>query len=166
MGRKVDDRREAGFTMLELVVTIVILGILAAIAIPRFVGRNVFDERGYFDQVRTALRYGQKIAIAKRREVCVTVAAASVALTFNPVPGSGAPCAAFAAVNLPGSSDPYILPAPAGVAIVPPPVAVFKFDALGRPVTPGGALLPAQVVTVTGTAAFSVTVSANTGYVF
>lgn len=166
MGREVYLRGSAGFTMLELVVTIVILGILAAIAIPRFVGRNVFDERGYFDQVRSALRYGQKIAVAKRREVCVTVAAASVGLTFNPAPGSGAPCAGFAAVNLPGSSDPYTLQAPAGVAIVPPPVAVFKFDALGRPVTPAGALLPTQVLTVTGTAAFAVTVAANTGYVF
>ena len=76
--------------------------------------------------------------MAKRREVCVTLAAGSVALTYNPAPGAVAGCGGFAAVNLPGTTDPYALPAPAGVAIAPPAVPVFKFNALGQPVTPDG----------------------------
>ncbi|MBL8503273.1 MAG: prepilin-type N-terminal cleavage/methylation domain-containing protein [Rhodocyclaceae bacterium] len=159
-------RLHSGFTTVELITVIVVLGILAALGMPRLTARNVFDERGYFDQVRSALRYAQKTAVAKRREVCVTLAAGSVALTYNPAPGAVAGCGGFAAVNLPGTTDPYALPAPAGVAIAPPAVPVFKFNALGQPVTPAGVLLPAQVVTVTGTAAFAMTVAANTGYVF
>lgn len=64
--------RDTGFTMVELVVTLVIFGVLASIALPRFQDNAAFTERGISDQVLATLRYAQKLAITKRREVCVT----------------------------------------------------------------------------------------------
>lgn len=153
-----------GFTIVELVVVIIVLGILASLAAPRFAGRSAFDERGYFDQVRTSLRYAQKSAVAMRREVCVTFTAASVTLSYNPTVVPGAACAV--AVSQPGSADPYAIPAPAGVALAFPN-AVFRFNGLGQPVDNAtGAALPLQTITVTGTSARALTVQAETGYVF
>lgn len=54
--------------------TMVIVSVIAAMAVPRFFGTDVFQERGAADQVKAALRYAQKVAIAQRRPVSVTLA--------------------------------------------------------------------------------------------
>jgi MSHA pilin protein MshC len=64
-------RSNQGFTLTELVVSIVVAGILAATVVPRFTGENGFEGRGFRDQTAAALRYAQKSAIASRRLVCV-----------------------------------------------------------------------------------------------
>lgn len=157
-------RMHTGFTLVELVVTFVILGILAAFALPRFVSRSAFDERGFADQVVTVLRYGQKIAIAKRREVCVALTPVSINLAFNPSVNAGAAC--NTAVNLPGESAVYSVAVPANI-VLGFPNAVFRFNGLGQPVAdPGGGLLPDQTISMTGISARTVTVQAETGYVF
>jgi MSHA pilin protein MshC len=146
--------RATGFTTVELVVTLVIVGILAAIAFPRFQDNTAFTQRGFYDEVKAALRYAQKLAIAKRREVCVDFPPGQVVLTFNPTTVAGAACTG--AVNLPGQSAPYVVNVPTGIALVPS--ANFRFNALGQPA-------PAPVtVSLTGRA-LPITVIAETGYV-
>lgn len=41
-----------------------LLGILTAVALPRFFDRNTFQERAVFDDTLNALRYAQKLAVA------------------------------------------------------------------------------------------------------
>ena len=55
---------QRGFTLVELVAVLVILGIVAAVAAPRFVDTAVFTERGYADEIAASLRYARRIAIA------------------------------------------------------------------------------------------------------
>ena len=78
-----------GFTVVELVVTIVILGILAAIAVPRFVGRDTFASRAFFDQATETVRYAQKVSVAWRKPVHVCVTANSIAARTDACPGGG-----------------------------------------------------------------------------
>jgi MSHA pilin protein MshC len=66
---------QRGFTLVELITVIVIIGILAVAAAPRFFDNNVFQARGAADQVIAALRYGQKVAIAQHRDVAVNISA-------------------------------------------------------------------------------------------
>ena len=37
--------KQRGFTIVELIMVIVILGIISAVAVPRYFDRKVFDER-------------------------------------------------------------------------------------------------------------------------
>jgi len=66
-------RLAGGYTVIELVVVIVILGIVAAIAGPRFFDTKVFSERGYADEVASAMRYSQKIAVGSGCNVQLTI---------------------------------------------------------------------------------------------
>lgn len=146
-------RRESGFTVTELVATMVIIGVLAAVAIPRFITQAEFDAFGFAEQTRAALRYAHKSAIAKRRQVCVDVVANQlslrVATTFR-----AASCDETL-VN-PADGNAYMQTAPRGVTISS---ASFSFDELGRP----GA---ATALSIAGGALTQVvTVEAETGYV-
>lgn len=64
-------RRQPGFTIIELIVTMVLIGILAVVVLPRFDLLKGFDEIGYRDKVRATLEYARKSAVAQRRYVCV-----------------------------------------------------------------------------------------------
>lgn len=70
--------KQPGFTLVELVATILLIGILVATVVPRFFGTHGFEERGFYDEAKAALRYAQKTAIAQRRHVCVIFAVKSV----------------------------------------------------------------------------------------
>ncbi len=73
--------RECAYTIVELVLVIVIIGILGSIAGPRFFDNTAFDERAYSDELAASLRYAQKVAVASGCHVRVDVAVGSYALT-------------------------------------------------------------------------------------
>lgn len=70
-------QRQSGFTMIELIMVIVILGILAAIAMPRFIDLSSDAKRSAVDGVAGAAAS----AMAVNYAACVTV---SHAATANP----------------------------------------------------------------------------------
>lgn len=138
---------QGGFTLTELIMTIVIIGVLAAVVAPRFADNDVFQSRGFSDQVQASLRYAQKVAIAQRHYVCVAFTASQLALTVGSTPACGV------ALNLPAGSVNYIN-APSGITISPVPVN-FYFDSLGKP-----SMGTSGVIGTT-----TITVEAETGYV-
>jgi MSHA pilin protein MshC len=144
---------ERGFTLVELIVVMVVIGILAITAIPRFASRGDFDARGFFDATLAILRYAQKSAVAERRTVCVSFGAAAVSLTVSSAFGG----ACDTPLTGPNGVAPYALAAPAGVGFAPLP-ANFSF-------LPSGAASLGQTFGVTGMTGTTITVAATTGYV-
>jgi prepilin-type N-terminal cleavage/methylation domain-containing protein len=65
-------RKNGGFTLVELIVILVVIGILAVFLLPNMRTMSAFKERGDYDRVVSALQYARKAAIAQRRYVCVS----------------------------------------------------------------------------------------------
>ena len=144
---------DTGFTMTELVVAIVVTGVLAAMAIPRFVGRDAFDSRGFYNEAQAVVRYAQKTAIAWRRTVFVCVATGSVRA------GTVAGCATT--LTHPTTGNALTATAPSGVTLSP--AGNFSFDGMGRP--SGAAVTVTFTSTIAGDPARQIVVEAETGYV-
>ena len=145
---------ERGFTLVELIVTMIVVGILAVAVIPRFADRSGFDARGFHDGVLSVLRYAQKSAVAQRRPVCVTFGAGSVTLRIASTWGG----ACDKSLTGPNGVTPYALAAPATSGFVAQP-ADFSF-------LPSGGASAGQVINVTGMPASPIIVVAATGYVY
>ena len=62
-----------GFTLTELIVTLVLIGVLAVFVAPKFAGMSAVRERSEYDKVLSAITYARKAAVAKRRYACVSV---------------------------------------------------------------------------------------------
>lgn len=153
----------SGFTLVELVVTMIIIGILAVVALPRFDLLRGYDEIGYRDKVKATLEYARKSAVAQRRYSCVSVSGSNLTLTIDQnipeayIPGTcpANPLALPTPDNACGGATNQIC-APSGITLAGP--ATLTFTPLGKPSAAGG-------YTVTGDAAHAITVEAETGYV-
>jgi MSHA pilin protein MshC len=151
-------RGTRGFTVVELVVTMVIAGVLAMTALPRFVRIQDFEARFFFDDTLAGLRYAQKLAISTGCAVQVDFtpggyvvnqrAACSTGAWSQPVYDPSDGSLGFAAT------------APAGVALGSS-VDPIVFDALGRALD--GAGVPSDATLAVGPR--SIAVVGETGFV-
>lgn len=142
----------------------VITGIIAAIAAPRFIGVDAFDARGSFGTLTSALRYAQKTAIAQRTTVCANVSTVTrvVVLTYRGTPDCSTASTGF--VIDPATKAVYTKTLSNNVNIIAP-VSTVGFDGLGRPVPNATAIFTIQNAVVPTESIRIITVEADTGYV-
>lgn len=146
---------QRGFTLIELIMVIVILGVLAVFAAPRIFDNSDFTGRGLHDETMALLRFGQKTAIAQRRTVCVTVNSTGITMTLfvaNPTPAT---CTAATAAQAPTLTPPF---APKGGTGLAGSASPFQF-------TPLGSTDQAAAVTITVANSTPITVEPGTGYI-
>jgi len=155
--------QQRGFTLIELIMVIVMLGILAVYAAPRMFNTGDFYARGFHDETLALLRYAQKTAIAQRRTVCVTFPDnTSAKLTIAANAGNSTCPAGAATVNAPNGNPSISARSPVTFDSTPMP---FNFNGLGQPiVATGGTPMPIQEITIVN-ASKKVIVEAQTGYV-
>lgn len=144
-------RTARGFTLTELVAVMLIVAILAVVATSVF-DRREFDAAGYADDVRAQLAYAQKVAVAARRNVTVSVTGNTVAVQMC----ADLACTTMVDVASPQGEAPFVRAAPSNVTIGPD--TVLTFNAQGAPSASASLVVNGGVIHI-------VTVEAGTGYV-
>lgn len=92
-------RWTTGFTMVELITVLIVVGILGAIGASRFFDNTVFENRAYADQAKIMVRYAQKLAITQNRLIFVRTDGNRFAVC------SAAACGATNVIAAPGGSN-------------------------------------------------------------
>jgi prepilin-type N-terminal cleavage/methylation domain-containing protein len=139
----------AGFSLVEVIVVIILLGILSVVALPRLFDTTDFDTANFHEDAINAFRYAQKTAIASGCDVEVSLlASGSFALNFRSG-GTATSCGTGA------FSEPVIHPqmqgnfsgtAPATVTVSND--LVVSFNAEGVPSSGGSATIGFRSITV------------------
>jgi MSHA pilin protein MshC len=140
-----------GFTMIELVIVITIIGILMVVAAPKFFATSDYTSRGFYEELMGAARYAQKFAVASGCQVQLNITANSYSLMQRTACDTSSP---FLDVPHPSKAGNFVPDSPSPVAISPAPTSIV-FDALGR--------ASATVTISVGTRSF--TIHGQTGFV-
>jgi len=121
-----------GYTIIELILVIVIIGIIGVVAGPRFFDSTSFGNRAFYDELASALRYGQKVAVASGCPVRVAISASSYSLTQQSAAAGHCNLSdtSFSTAVLLPSGEPLAGNAPDGVTASPP--LTFVYNAEGQ----------------------------------
>ena len=111
-----------GFTLIELITVLIIASVLAVVGMSRFVSNQSFKEAQVQQELLSALRYAQKIAIASQCPVKINLTPNSYRLTY------GSPCSG--SVKKPATQNSY------SVTSLPATISsssgTFSFNASGN----------------------------------
>lgn len=152
--------REGGFTLPELIIVMIVVGVLAAVAMPRLTDSG-FDDRRLRDETIAALRFAQKSAIASRRMTCITFPTNTrFEVHVETAPGAG-DCTTVGPLLTGPSGTPLTLVATRNASFTfnAFPVGWITFNGLGQP----AGVLPIAVANLPP--ALDITIELETGYV-
>jgi MSHA pilin protein MshC len=150
-------RRPNGFTLVELIATLIIIALIAVVGGSRFFDINVFRASGFYDETISAVRYAQKLAVETHCEVRVNITATGYAL-FSAANAAGCGSGTY---NTPvadpsGNAANFARTAPSGVTLAPATNIIFAPD--------GSAALTPDPITI-NVGSHSLRVYGETGFV-
>ena len=145
-----------GFSLIELIVVIVLMAILVGVAVPRFFGQGKFEAPAFAQELASAARYAQKLAIVSGCPVSLTVNASGYAL-FQPqatTPVCSGALTMTLPVKHPATGEAFAKGVPTGVTLGGS-LGTVQFSAAG---------VPSAATTIT-VVDLTVTIAADSGYV-
>jgi MSHA pilin protein MshC len=156
-----------GYTMVELVVVMVLVGVLAAFTVPKMGAALASRDDAWRDGLVTALRYAQKTSVSHRRLVCVTVTNTDVTLNIassNPSTTCNFKLWGIAGNGSGSTNAPFATSSNSSMTTAVSPTGVIYFQPDGRSSTDAaGTTIASRTITPAGLSA--ITVNGETGHV-
>lgn len=154
--------RSTGFTLVELVIAIVIIGILSAVVITNISARAQHSVTVQADEFRRNLSHLQLLAISQSSRLRLSVNAAGT--NYTVVSCTTSACTATSALTDPVTGQNFSVDLTDGVTLAPAS-NILDFDSLGRPQSGGNLITAARSYTLSGNSrSVSVTVLPITGF--
>jgi len=148
---------QSGFTMLEVVAVLVIVGIVALVAIARVTGTRDYDLNAQMETIKAHLRLAQFRAMSASSPYGINMNSGTTYYLFRGI-GSTTP------ILLPGEDNATVsLTTKKSSLTITSAPQVITFNAYGSPVDASNTLLTANVTIVTNGG--SITVTKNTGFI-
>ena len=157
--------KKRGFTLVELVLTMVILGILAAVSLPKFFSPSTFDARFFHDDLVSAARYAQRLAIGSGCSVRLSVSSSGFSLDQDNNCSLSSPSYTLAVLRPSDSENFSNTDVPSDVSISSSESAYY-FLPQASVVDAGGANVGNASITISSTGSITRTISiiGTTGY--
>ena len=152
--------KASGFTLVELIVVILLVGILSVAAIPRFFSDDGFKARGVADEITTSIRHAQRLSMTRGVQHRIDVAPTY----YYVCKSNGNNCAINGTdVRHPNGQDNYLIGANKGLPanLITSTIHV-EFNTLGQPVDAAGDLIPNDTDIVIEP--FTIRIEEETGY--
>ena len=138
-------RQQTGFSLVELIIVIIILGILSATALPRFFRPADFEARFVVDDLKLALQYAQKRAVNGGCQTEVRISATGFTL-WSDSTCDGTPATFLTAVSHPSDGGPFAVTFPSSVTLIAPaPPLDLRFTTFGTITDSANALIAAPL---------------------
>jgi len=134
-------KKNSGFTLIELIVILVLVGVLAATILPRLSLRSSYDERVFKDELINIARFAQQLAMMRGRGYTVRLQIDNNNNRYGIETRLGA--AAYTWFIHPDGSN-FPINYPSGISTSPASITI-SYDALGNVVSGTN-----QTITITG----------------
>jgi MSHA pilin protein MshC len=172
-----------GFTLIELVMVLVLIGIIAAVVAPRLGDMTSMKAGSFKDKLRADIRYAQNLAMTRGKRTRVYFNGTGPAPVTAPAQGytvgidnSGVGnCSTFVLASDPAGGGNLLVTLNAGmytgITLPAPSITCLEYDSLGRPYACGAGACATTPLAVTmtadvnGSAAMRVSVTVQTGAV-
>ena len=114
-----------GFTLVEIIVVILLIGILSIFAAPKFVNDDSFKARGLADEIITAIRHAQRLSMTRGENHRIIITTTSYTVEKF-VSNASSP------VRHPDGDTSFSKSFPPN--LITSAAATIEFDQLGRPI--------------------------------
>ena len=144
------ERAAKGFTLVELVIVMTVIGILAVTLGPRFFTQSVFSQRGYADELAAALRFAQKAAVSSQCPAQLTLTPTTYAVGQQAASGNSCNASDTTWSTPVMGADGAVIQGSAPANTTVSPTGTYQFDDQGRLTgSPGNTLtIGARTITI------------------
>lgn len=155
-----------GFTLIEVVIVITIVGILAKVASSLFFSIATYNKQFYQDEIKNTMRYARKLAIASGRYIYVSVTSSSITLQFMTPGGSCGVGTTFSNIMDPiSNTSGYTRTAPGTTTLTYSSDFPIYFNNMGQALGANNCAISSGVVTIGVTGLSAMTLYPQTGFI-